>query len=159
MQGCVLIRAADRLLQGGEQVVVNVVALVVAQRGALGDALQLLCGDHFFAILHQGGEVGDFQRVDRLANIPATGERDAAQHMVLHLQRQPFFLCLLLQDADTALQRLFNLLRVDRLKLKDGAAADDGVVDVEVRVLGGGGDQGDLPVLQKFQQGLLLFFV
>ena len=109
----------------------NVVALVVAQRGALGDALQLLCGDHFLVVLHQSGEVGDFQRVDRLANIPATGERDAAQHMVLHLQRQPFFLCLLLQDADTALQRLFNLLRVDRLKLKDGAAADDGVVDVQ----------------------------
>lgn len=72
---------------------------------------------------------------------------------------QPFLLRLLLQQLDAAFERLLDLLRADRLEFKDGAAADDGVVDIKIRIFGGRSNQGDLTVLQKFQQGLLLFFV
>ena len=45
------------------------------------------------------------------------------------------------------------------LEFKHRAPAEQGGIDVKVGIFGGGGDQGNRPVLHKFQQGLLLLFV
>jgi len=138
---------------------VDIVAFVVAQSSALGDGLQLPGADDADVVFDGSGQIGNLQRVDGFAHVSAAGQGDAAQQLVLDLQGQPFLLRLLLQQLDAAFERLFNLLWADRLEFKDGAAADDGVVDIKIRIFGGGSNQGDLTVLQKFQQGLLLFFV
>ena len=44
-------------------------------------------------------------------------------------------------------------------EFKHGAPAEQRVVDVEIGVLGGGGDEGDGAVLDALQQALLLLFV
>ena len=46
-----------------------------------------------------------------------------------------------------------------RLELEHRAAGQQGVIDVEIGILGGAGDHGDLAVLQKLQQALLLLLV
>jgi hypothetical protein len=47
----------------------------------------------------------------------------------------------------------------DGLELKEGGTGDDGVIDVEVGIFGGGGDEGNAAVLHVFQQRLLLLTV
>ena len=45
------------------------------------------------------------------------------------------------------------------LEFKDRAPGQQGIINVKIGILGGGGDQGDGPLLQAFQQTLLLLFV
>ena len=62
-------------------------------------------------------------------------------------------------DGEATLHGLFHLLGRDGLELKNGGAAQNGVIDIKVGVLSSGGDEGDASVLDVFQKGLLLFFV
>ena len=52
-----------------------------------------------------------------------------------------------------------HLCRFHGFKLKYRTAAENGVVDVEIRVFGGRGNEGNGAVLDVFQQCLLLFFI
>ena len=63
------------------------------------------------------------------------------------------------QIRDGAADRLQGVLRADRAELEDRRAREDGIVDIEIRVLRRGGNQGDLPVFDILQQRLLLLFV
>ena len=64
-----------------------------------------------------------------------------------------------IHNVDGPLYRALRLFRRDGLELKHRGAAENGVKHAEIGVFRGGGDEGDPPVLDKFQQGLLLFFV
>ena len=62
-------------------------------------------------------------------------------------------------EAEGPLHCPLDLGRFHRLELKDGAAAQHRIVNIEVGVFGGGGDEGDAAVLNKLQQVLLLLFI
>ena len=137
----------------------DIVALVIAQGSPLRDALQLLGGDGFDLVLHTGGQVSYLEGVDGFANIAAAGHRNAVQDAVVDLQGKPVLLGFPRQNRDAAVQGSFDFLRRDSLEFKDGASADDRIVDIKIGVFGRGGNQRDLTVFQKFQKGLLLLFI
>ena len=68
-------------------------------------------------------------------------------------------LLLLLQESEPLCHRLLHIRRLHRLELEHRRAAEYRVVHVKIRVFGGGGNEGDPPVLNMFQQALLLLFV
>ena len=55
--------------------------------------------------------------------------------------------------------RRFRLRGGHRLELEHRTAGEQGAVHIEVGILRGGGDEGQLPVLHKFQEALLLLLV
>ena len=57
------------------------------------------------------------------------------------------------------LHRPADFLGLDRLKFKHRRAAQNRVIDIKIGVFGRGGDEGNVPVFDVFQQRLLLFFV
>ena len=62
-------------------------------------------------------------------------------------------------EGDAPVHRGQQVVRRQHFELKDGGAGQDRVEDGEVGVLRGGGDEGDLAVLDELQQGLLLLLV
>ena len=94
--------------------------------------------------------------VQGLADVAAAAPGDVGGDAVLD---EKGFVHFLLLGAEAAEYGALHLLRGDGLDLKDRGAAEDRVVDVEIGVLRGGGDEGDAAVLDVFQQGLLLLFV
>ena len=54
---------------------------------------------------------------------------------------------------------MFHLGGIHRLELKNGAAAENGIVDIEIRIFGGGGNEGNGAILNVLQQRLLLLFI
>ena len=77
------------------------------------------------------------------------------QRPVFDLGRQAVFFGQILHRPPDRMQ---NLFRLHRFELKHGGAGEDRVVDIEIGVLGGGGDQRDLSIFDEFQQRLLLLF-
>lgn len=63
------------------------------------------------------------------------------------------------QEREPPLHRLFDIGRFHGFKFKNGRTAEYGTVNIKIRVLSGGGDQGDPPVFDMLQQGLLLLFI
>ncbi len=65
----------------------------------------------------------------------------------------------LLRNSEGTTNRPFHSLGLDRFKFKDSAPGEDRVIDVEIGVFSGRGDQRDRPIFDEFKQRLLLFFI
>ena len=101
----------------------------------------------------QGAE---FYRIKGFAHVAAAGAGNMLAYALLDGDGAA---ALLTQEFKTAANRLFNLFYIHRLEFKHSGAAEDGVINVEIGILGGGSDQSNLTVLNKLQQGLLLTLI
>ena len=156
MQRRVGVAAAHALLICRNNVIVLVAVAVVAHGAPLHQrADDLLCDDAPVAVA-LGCRHGQLHRVHRLAHVAAAAD---GYFFCAGLAQLNGDLLLLLQQTRRAKHRPFDLLRLHRLEFKNRGAAENGVVDVKIRVLGGGGDQRDAAVFDVFEQGLLLLFI
>ena len=133
-----------------------VVVPVIAHIAALGELLRQLAGDDNAILCLFAGEDDQLHGVQCLAHIAAAAPCDPAANVLCQMQR-----CakLLLHQMEATCYRTLQLLRRDRLELKHRGTADEGIVDGEIGVLRGGGDEGDLSVFHVLQEQLLLFLV
>ena len=133
------------------------VAVPVIPHGAALSQLQSILTGHIqHAVLGFCGLVQQLHRRHRLADVAAAGGSHRVGNGVLPLEGQ---VAALLLDAQGTLHGGTGLLRRQGLELEHRAAGQQGVIDVEIGILGGAGDHGDLAVLQKLQQALLLLLV
>ena len=143
-------------MEGGGSVIHGVAAPVIPHGAALGQGLGVLLRQQQATVLGDRRLAEKFHGVDGLAHIAAA----ALGHQVRHTglpgegQGRPG-----LHDLQRPQHRRTDFRRRDGFELKHAAAGQQGVVHVEKRILRGGGDQGQRPVLHKFQQALLLLFV
>ena len=159
MERGVRVGAPHGLLVGGNDVVVVVSGAVVAHGGLRRDLLDERRPDRHDRRVALPGTGGHGTQLDRGDGLPyiATG---SLGNGVCHVLRYVIGDAVLLADhAERPLDGRYDVLRGDALELEDRAAGDDGVVDVEVGVLGGGGDHRDVAALEVFEQALLLFLV
>ena len=150
------VAAPEGLHQGGGGVVHGVAASVVPHGAALGHLLHVVQGQHQLPISGHGCPAQKFHRIDGLADVAAAGGGDLPGHILLPVQGQGRTVLLDLQcPQDSG----FHLLRRHGLELKHRAAGQQGSVHIKVRVLRGGGDEGQRAVLHEFQQALLLLLI
>ena len=90
------------------------------------------------------------------ADIAAAAGGHCAGHILFPGKGQ---LAPLLLDTKAPFHGGDGIIHRQRLKFKNRAAGQECVVDIEIRVLCGRGDQGDLAVFQEFQQALLLLLI
>ena len=110
-----------------------------------------------FAVRGDGRrQQGGLGVVDGGAHVAAAGGGDLLDHARFDIQQDVLFLR---KDVERPHHGELHVLKAHGLELEDRRAAEHGGVDVKIRVLCGGGDQGDAPVLDILQQDLLLFFV
>ena len=100
--------------------------------------------------------VSVFQKTDAAAHIAAHKGRKVGQRFVACHHIGVFFA---VEGGEGAGERRHHFGGGDGLELKQGRARNNGVINIEMRVFGGGGDQGYAPVLHVFQQALLLLSV
>ena len=152
----VRVAAPQGLHQGGGQVIHCVAAPVIAHGAALGHLLHIGKGQSQRPVPGLCRLTEELHRVDGLAHIAAAGGGNGAGHPLLPAERQGGAGLL---DGKRPLHRDLHLLRLHGLELKDRGPGEEGAVDIEIGVLRGGGDEGQLTVLHEFQQGLLLLLV
>ena len=134
-----------------------VVALpVVAHSGTAGDLPDHIQSNALFSVFHRCRRDCKVQTAQRLAQIAPGAFGQIGTGVLVHAYRHLFpFGKALHGVAHPALH-----VRCGKgLELKHRAAGKQRVIDVEIGVLGGGGDQGDAAVLDTFQKALLLLFV
>ena len=97
-----------------------------------------------------------FQSVHGLADISPAGGGDVLPHSVLQDQSpvQPS-----VEDLHPPVHGGQGVLGGDLFELKDSGPGQHRPEHVEEGILRGGGDKGNLPVLHKLQQRLLLLLV
>ena len=150
--GGVGVGAADGFLQASQQVIVGVLVEVAHTRAEGGD---MLVGD-LGTRLKAGGEVGVLQKSYGAADVASRSLGQAQSHLV---REDGGGAALGIEMIQGAAEHLEALGGRDGLEFKEGGAGDNGVVDVEMGVFGGGGDEGDAAVLHVLQKGLLLLTV
>ena len=91
-----------------------------------------------------------------LAYIATAALSDGHRHIVLPCEGQVAALFHNIEGAKNGTQ---CLLRRQGLELKDSAAGQQCVINAEIGIIGGTGDQRDLAIFQKLQQTLLLLFI
>ena len=156
VEGGVRIRPPHGLHQGGGDVKMGVSLPVIAHRRLLGHGPGVLHGDKEFSLLALGGVQQKLDGVHCLSDISAAGPGNMLLYTLL---ADCFRSQALLHDGDPPLDGGEGVLRRDLLELKDGGPGQHRPKDGKKRVLRGGGDEGNPPVLHKLQQRLLLFFV
>ena len=118
--------------------------------------MSVLHGDYAVSVgVHVGGKPADLKRVYRLAGVAGAVPRNMVKNAVLGEHGGVFVVLKLFYGM---LKRFFHFLRLNGLKLKDRAAAQNRVINIEIRIFRGGCDKGNSAVLDELQQGLLLFF-
>ena len=129
---------------------------VVPHGGALRHRLGIGQGDHQPLLLPPGGAEQQLHRVHGLAHIAPAGGGNVFPHAILavHLRAQA-----LPHEPDTPVDGGQHVGGLDGLEFKHGRPAEHRIIHVKIGVLRGGGDQGDLAILHKFQQRLLLLLV
>ena len=135
------IGAAHRLDEGGGEVVVLVAGPVVAERPLPCCVLDVRRGERL-----PGGRCGlrrELEDVERRAAVAARARRDQLDDLVRRLGAE--------QLRAAADDRRQVVLR-ERLELVDGAAGEQGGIDLEVRVLGRRADQRQQALLDGGQQ-------
>ena len=125
---------------------------IIAHSTALGDGFGVGKGND---AVFRGGEQ-QFHRIDGLAHIAPAGGGNVIEHPFFGYERR---ISARVHDIHRALRRLFYIFGRDSLELKHRRAAEDRVENSEIGVFGGGGNQRDAPVLNKLQEGLLLFLI
>ena len=103
-----------------------------------------------------GAEVGGFQEVDAASHISGSCCGDVIEGVIGEGGRLGLICIEPVQRTQEDGTEGFG---GDCLEFKDCRAGDDGVIDIDIGIFGGGGDEGDSAVLDVFEQGLLLFFV
>ncbi len=153
MDACVRIRPADGLLKRRENVVVAVSVPVISLGGFLCDLLRVGQRDLQHAVPFPPGGEQQFHRVHGLADIAAAGSGNVLQGAILRFGGKSL---LRLHDGNAAFYSLQRGLGRDGPEFKHRRARQNGVVDVEIGIFRGGGDQRHLAVFDGLQQGLLL---
>ena len=125
---------------------------VIAHGAALGDGFGVGKGND--AVFR--GREQQFHRIDGLANIAPASGGNVIEHPFFGHERR---ISPRVHDIHRALRRLFYILRRNGLEFKHRGAAEDRVENSEIGVFSGGGNQRDAPVLNKLQEGLLLFLI
>ena len=154
-QGGVGIRAADRLDEGADRVVVGIALFVVEHRPLLDRFLGDRQIDADLALAIGGGGLHrQFEGVEQAAGIAAGHIEQVGLGLVAEadgpLSVAP------LRIGQGAVQQLAKVAWLQPLEPEQAGAADEGLVDFEVGVFGGGADEGDGAVLHPRQQGVLL---
>ena len=159
MERGVRVGAPHGLLVSRDDVVVVVSGAVVAHGGLCRDLFDELRPDGDDGRVSHAGAGCHAAQLDRGDGFPYIAAC-CLGNGVCHVLRYVISDAVLLADhAERPLDGRHDVLRGDALELEDRAAGDDGVVDVEVGVLGGGGDHRDVAALEVFEQALLLFLV
>ena len=156
VNGGVGIGAAHTFLKGGNDIVMLVAVLVVAHGAALNKLLDRLERDVLLAVFLVGGDRRQLQGIHRLAHVAAAAGGDLGGAAFFQGNGNALFLP---QQLCGSVNGAFHLGRRHALELKDRRAAEDRVVNIEIRILGGGGDQGDAAVFNVFKEHLLLLFI
>ena len=146
VQGGVGVGAAHALDERRGRVVVAVAALVVDERLLAGGVADVVGGDRAAA----GRRRGRVEHVQGVAGVAAGGVHDLLAQLVGEL------------DAERRLAPAHDRLDVggvERQELEQLAAAEQGRVDLEVRVLGGRADQRHEARLDRRQERVLLALV
>ncbi len=148
------IAAAQALDERRGHVVMLFTALVEEQHPVLGGLADLVLGED--ALLRTGRAQGDrlFEEIQRPARVAFGPSRDLAQQRRIagHASiAQPA-----LAIAQRPAQERHHLLDAQRLQREDFTAREQGRVDFEAGVLGGGPHQDNRPVLDVVQERILL---
>ena len=129
---------------------------VIAHGAALGRLGGVRRRDAQTSVHRPGGLVQQLHSVDGLAHVAAAPGGDKPRHLLLPGQGQGTAAADNVQGPQHGGQRL---LRRQGLELEHRAAGQQGVVHIEIGILRGGGDEGDLAVFHELQQALLLLLV
>ena len=129
---------------------------VVAHGAVLGDLGRILLGQKQLSVHGPGRPAQQLHSVHGLAHIAAAAHGDGHGHSLLPAQGQD---ALLPHNAQGPFHRRDGLLRRQGFEFKHRAPGEQGVVYIKIRILRGGGHQGDLAVFHVLQQALLLLFV
>ena len=156
MAGSIRVRAPDGLLQSRQQVIVVIPVPVGPQGTLLGHSFGIRQGQGQLVPLRDSGGEQHLHRVHSLAQIAAAASRNILQSTFLGNRRQSRAL---LHKGHRPLYRLQCRLGVDLLEFKHRGPAQNRVEHIEVRILRGGGNEGDFAVFDVLQEGLLLLFV
>ena len=129
---------------------------VVAHGRLLGGRFGVLQADKEFSLLLLSSRGQKLKGVHSLADISAAGGGNVLPHPVLQDQSpvQPP-----VEDLHPPVHGGQGVLGGDLFELKDSGPGQHRPEHIEEGILRSGGDQGDLPVLHKLQQRLLLFLV
>ena len=129
---------------------------VVAHGGLLGDGFGIIQGNMDGAVAVVAGGEQYLHGVHSLAEIAAAG--------CSHMLPGPLLggagdAIPLFQIRFGPLDRLQSPLGGDGLELKNRGPAQNGIINVEIGVFRGGGNEGDIAVFDVLQQGLLLLLI
>lgn len=157
VEGGIGIRAADGLDEGGDGVVV-LVAIGVVEDGLL---LNGFGGDGEVeddgAIDGRGGENCKFERGEGFAGVAIGFFGEVVEGVVVgldgHFSKAPFFV------MNGAVEEGNEVGGGDGFELENLGAGDEGGVDVEVGIVGGGSDEADGAAFEVGEEGVLLGFV
>ena len=137
-----------------------ILAGALAGVAIIGVAFLVLTKNSDLPFLHRfdtwRARIEKFHGVERLAHIAAAALSHQRRYLRFPRQGQGRPGLHGLQGPE---HRRADLLRRDGFELKHTAAGEQRVVHIEKRIFRGGGDQGQRPVLHKFQQALLLLLV
>ena len=148
VDGRVRVGAAHRLDEGGDEVVVLVGALVVAQRPLAGGVVDVALLER--RPLGLRGLPRELDRRERGARVAAGPPCDQRDDLVGHVR---------VDRGSAAPDDLGQLLLDERLELDHLAAGEQRRVDLEVRVLGRRADQRQQPLFDRGQERVLLRLV
>ena len=129
---------------------------VIAVGGPLGHHLGLRQGQDRLAPVHGMGRKEGLHRVEGFPHIPPAAAGNVLGHPLLPADPP---LPVLAHFPDSPKHHRQNLLRRHRLKGKDRGPAEHRVVNVEIGILRGGGNEGQFSRFHKLQQGLLLLLI
>ena len=129
---------------------------VVAHGGAAGDLPDHVQSDVLFLLFHRGGSHRKIQTAQCLTKVSASAFGKVGAGVLIHLDPDVLPFGKLLQGV---VKPLFHVRRRQRLELKHSAPGQQRIIDVEIGVFGGGGNEGHRAVLDALQQALLLLFV
>ena len=156
VEGSVFIAATNGLLQGGQDIVMLVAVTVIAVVASLGEGFGFIKGyDRFGAVIFCA-EKAQLTDAHRFADISAAATGDMLTDALFRLYLHSRFVG---EDTECPFHCGDNVLGGDGLELEHRTSAENGVIDVKIGVLGGGGDKGYLAVFNIFKEGLLLLFV
>ena len=156
MQRRVRVGAAHRLLVSRNDVIVIVPVFIVPHSSAAGDLFDHFQGDMLALCLLRRGRHGKIEAAQRLAQVTARALGEIGTGLGIHRDRHALRLRELFQRV---VQPLLHIRRRQGFELEHRAAGQQRIIDVKIRVLGRGGDEGHAAVLDALQQALLLLFV
>ena len=156
MERCIRVGAAHGFLVSRHDIIVVIAVSVVPHGSAAGDLLDHIQRDVFSLRFGSRRRHCKIKAPQCLAQIAARALCKIGTGIVLHPDGRALTLRKLFQGVP---QPLLHIRSCQRFEFKHGAAGKQCIIDVKIRVLSGGGDQGHRAVLNALQQALLLLLV